>query len=246
MLVAIKFDKTHLPIKNNILTIQTYKIKSILTLITTLGTLLFVVLYVVATLLYPGGSQVDKNSVGFSWINNYWCNLLNENTINGQHNPAKPVAMIGMFILCLSLIFWFLFPRQINVSRNLKLIIQISGTLAMTIVFFLFTNINHDLVTNLASIFGLIAMSGVFIGLYKTKWLQLFTFGLLNILLVVLNNYVYYTKGLVIYLPIIQRISFAAFLTWICCIDINLFHMTEKNSYHNSPGGKLANSGHST
>lgn len=196
------------------------------------GTLVFVALYIVATLLYPGGSQVDKNALGFSWINNYWCNLLNENAINGQHNPAKPVAMTGMFILCLTLIFfWFLFPRHISVSKNLKLIIQISGTIAMSIAFFLFTNINHDLVTNLASIFGLIATVGVFVGLYKAKWLKLFTFGLLNILLVVLNNYVYYTKGLIIYLPVIQKISFAAFLIWICCIDINLFRMAEKNSH---------------
>ncbi len=189
-------------------------------------------LYIVATLLYPGGSQVDKNAVGFSWVNNYWCNLLNENAINGQRNPAKPVAMTGMLILCLTLIFfWFLFPKHINLSKNLRLVIQISGTLAMTLAFFLFTNINHDLITNLASIFGLIATVGVFIGLYKAKWVGLFTFGLLNMLLVIANNYVYYTKGLIIYLPVIQKISFAAFLIWICCIDINLFRMTEKISH---------------
>ena len=105
-------------------------------------------LYIVATLFYPGGSQADKNSIGFSWINNYWCNLLNENAINGQYNPAKPIAMTGMFVLCLTLsFFWFFFPRQINLGKFAKLAIQISGTLAMTIAFFLFTNIDHDLVT---------------------------------------------------------------------------------------------------
>jgi hypothetical protein len=208
---------------------QTDKTKSMVVLAPIFGTLVFIVLYVIATLLYPGGSQVDKNSVGFSWTNNYWCNLLNESAINGQHNPAKPVAMTGMFILCLTLIFfWFLFPKHINVGKNIKLVIQISGAVAMIIAFLLFTSINHDLVTNLASIFGLIATVGVFVGLYKAKWLGLFTFGLFNILLVVLNNYVYYTKGLIVYLPVIQKISFAAFLIWICCIDINLFRLTEK------------------
>ena len=192
------------------------------------GTILFVVLYVVATLFYPGGSQADKNSIGFSWINNYWCNLLNENAINGQHNPAKPIAMTSMFVLCLTLtLFWFLFPKHINIGKFAKLTIQISGTLAMTIAFFLFTEINHDLVTNLASIFGLAATVGTFIGLYKTKWYGLFAFGLLNILLVGLNNYVYYHKGLIIYLPIIQKISFATFLLWVCCIDIKLYRMVK-------------------
>ena len=214
------------------MTQPTEKIKNLLVLIPVFGITVFVVLYIFATLQYPGGSQVDKTSVGFSWVNNYWCNLLNETAINGQLNPAKPVAMAGMFVLCLTLIFfWFLFPKRININRILRLVIQISGTLAMTIAFLLFSNINHDVITNLASIFGLIATIGVYIGLYKARWLGLFTFGLLNILLVVANNYVYYTKGLIIYLPVIQKISFAAFLSWICCIDINLFRMTQKNSH---------------
>jgi hypothetical protein len=218
--VTLYADKTI----NNILTEQLEKKKSIWVLTPIFGILLFVVLYIVAALLYPGGSQVDKNSIGFSWTNNYWCNLLNDTAINGKYNPSKPVALTGMFVLCLTLtFFWFLFPRHINATRFAKLIIQVSGLLTMTIAFFLFTNINHDLVTNLASFFGLIATVGTFAGLYKNKWYGLFFFGLLNILLVGLNNYVYYTKGLIIYLPVIQKISFATFLIWICCIDINLY-----------------------
>ena len=188
-----------------------------------LGTILFVVLYFVATFFYPGGSQVDKNSIGFSWTDNYWCNLLMEDAINGQHNSAKPIALTGMFVLCLTLsIFWFEFPRQINIGKNTKLTIQVSGILAMTIAFFLFTNFNHDIVTNLASIFGLIATVGTFVGLYKTKWFRLFAFGFVNILLVGMNNYVYYSKGLIVYLPIIQKISFVTFLVWICSICITM------------------------
>ncbi len=185
--------------------------------------MLFVVLYFIATFFYPGGSLVDKNSIGFSWTNNYWCNLLMENAINGQHNSAKPIALTGMFVLCLTLSnFWFVFPRHINIGKNTKLTIQISGILAMIIAFFLFTDFNHDIITNFSSVFGLIATVGTFIGLYKTKWFRLFAFGLINILLVGLNNYVYYTKGLIIYLPIIQKISFATFLIWICSICITL------------------------
>ncbi len=198
--------------------------KSVWILTPVFGTILFVVLYIVATIFYPGGSQVDNNSIGFSWANNYWCNLLNENAINGQHNAAKPIALTGMFVLCLTLtFFWMLFTKHISVSRKLKLLIRISGTLAMTIAFFLFTNIDHDLVTNLSSFFGLIATVGTFIGLYKTRWYGLFAVGLLNILLVILNNYFYYNKELIIYLPIIQKVSFLFFLIWICCIDIHLF-----------------------
>lgn len=181
-------------------------------------------LYIVAALLYPGGSQVDEKAIGFSWINNYWCNLLNERAINGEPNPAKPLAMAGMIVLCVSLaFFWILFPNHINLQTKLKRVIQITGLLAAVIAFLLFTNMDHDLITNLASGFGLIATIGTFIGLYKQRWFGLFLFGLLNILLVGLNNYVYYTKGLIIYLPVIQKISFATFLIWICCLDVKLF-----------------------
>lgn len=203
---------------------MTDKAKSIWVLTPILGTIIFIVLYFIPTLLYPGGSQIDKNSVGFSWTDNYWCNLLNENAINGQPNPAKPIAMTGMFVLCLTLVFfWFLFTKYINLPKKLKLIIQISGTVAMAIASFLFTKINHDLVTNLASTFGIIATVGTFIGLYKARWFSLLMLGFLNIILVALNNYVYYTRELIIFLPVIQKISFATFLIWLCCMDIKLY-----------------------
>jgi len=213
------------------LTQQINRTKNILVLIPTFGTLLFVVLYIVATFFYPGGSQVDKNFIGFSWRNNYWCNLLNENAINGQLNPAKPIALTAMLILCLALtFFWVLFPGQLNLDKKLKLAIQVTGTLAMTVAFFLFTNINHDLITNLASSFGAFATIGTFVGLYKNKMFGLFAFGLLNILLVGLNNLCYYNKELIIYLPIIQKISFATFLIWVCCININLYLKQRKKA----------------
>ena len=215
------------------------KLKTNFILTPILGTIIFIVLYFIATLYYPGGSQVDKNSIGFSWINNYWCNLLNQNAMNGQHNPAKPIAMTAMFTLCLSLsIFWVIFPIQIKTGKIAKRIIQISGILSMLVAFFLFTNIDHDLITDVASSLGLIATIGTFIGLYKTKWFGLFVFGLLNILLVGLNNYVYFTKGLIVYLPLIQKISFATFLIWICCVDINVYWVSKKNS-NNKRFGKI-------
>ncbi|MBK8485198.1 MAG: hypothetical protein IPL31_12885 [Saprospiraceae bacterium] len=199
-------------------------------LIPIFGAFIFIILYVFASFLYPGGCQVSKNSIGFSWTNNYWCNLLNENGINGQYNPAKPIAMLGMLVLSLTLsFFWILFPIHFSTKR-MALTIQISGTLAMIIPLFLFSNLNHDIVTNLAAIFGIIASIGTFIVLYKAKWYWLFVFGLLNILLVGLNNYVYHSKELIVYLPVIQKISFAIFLIWICCLCINIFIMARKNS----------------
>jgi hypothetical protein len=203
-----------------------FQAKKHLVLIPIFGSTVYVLLYIIATLYYPGGSQIDKNFIGFSWTNNYWCNLLNDTAINGLPNPAKPIAITGMLVLCITLAyFWWLFANRMNLSKKWKYAVRISGTLSMFIAFFLFTDLDHDLVTNLASFFGMIATVGTFIGLYRSKWMTLFMIGLLNILMVCLNNYVYYTKGLIIFLPIIQKLSFAAFLIWICWIDVQIFRL---------------------
>lgn len=47
------------------------------------------------------------------------------------------------------------------------------------------------------------ATSGIFVRLYKAGWLILFTFGLLNILLIIASNYVHNKKGLTVYLLLI-------------------------------------------
>jgi hypothetical protein len=212
------------------LTKTTIKPPNIWVLTPLFGTLLFICLYFAATLSYPGGSQADKNSKGFSWINNYWCNLLNENAMNEQHNSARPLAMAAMFVLCLTLaIFWYIFPHQIDLKKRSRLTIQISGALAMTIGMFLFTDL-HDTIVNVASLCGLVATIGTFIGLHKLKWTKLFWLGIFNLTLVALNNILYYGDGLKLYLPVVQKITFLFFLLWICLITINLYHRQIKNN----------------
>ena len=208
---------------------QTDKSKAIWILIPIFGSLLFIVLYIIAASLYPGGSETNKTSIGYSVTNNYWCNLIHDNAINGQPNTAKPIAVTAMIVLCLALsTFWVFFPRHIITGKILRITIQISGAGAMLGSFFLLTNINHDLVVNIASFLGLIATIGTLTCLYQTKWYWLFAFGLFNIFLVGLNNYLYHTKGMMIYLPVVQKISFISFLIWICLININLYYRSVK------------------
>jgi hypothetical protein len=57
------------------------------------GSVVFALMYFIATLLYPGGSQADKAAIGFSWLHNYWCNLMNENGINGEPNRGQMMAL---------------------------------------------------------------------------------------------------------------------------------------------------------
>ena len=103
------------------------------------GIIFFLLFYVIATRYYPGGSQADQYAMGFSWINNYWCNLLNENAINGKVNLARPIAMLAMGVLALSLVvFWTIFSMYAGFTRMTRMIIQACGILSMIQVCFCF------------------------------------------------------------------------------------------------------------
>ena len=204
-----------------------HRSKSIWVLTPFIGSLLFIILYIIAALLYPGGSGTDKTAIGYSWTNNYWCNLLSEKAINGQINTARPVAVIAMFILGLSLSsFWILFPAFTQLKRNHKLLIQLAGTVCMLTSFLLLTRIDHDLAINTSSAFGLIAMIGTLVALYQLKWKWLFAIGFFDLLLVALNNYLYHSDEMM-YLPIVQKFSFLSFLVWFSFISINLYQSSK-------------------
>lgn len=191
------------------------------------GCMLFVALYIVATLCYPGGSPFNKQTTGFSWAQNYWCNLLNETALNGQVNSARPVALTATVVLCTSLVgFWYLFPLQAGFSKGGRRLMQVSALLSMITVLFLFTSY-HDMVINVATGFGAIALGGTFVGLRKLRWKGLFWTGLVALPLIALNNLLYYNKSLQIYLPVVQKITFLYFLVWISSISLCLYRRSQ-------------------
>ena len=55
-----------------------------------------VIFIIIATLVYPGGSLLDKNSIGFDWSKNFLSNLFAPKALNGSENPGRIWALIGM------------------------------------------------------------------------------------------------------------------------------------------------------
>jgi len=194
------------------------------------GILIFIFLYFVATLYYPGGSNVDKTTPGFDWLNNYWCDLTGQLAKNGEINSARPIALIAMLILCSSLwVFWYYLPRLFSANK-FNSIIRYTGITSMTVAIFLFTSL-HDVVINIAGTFGIAALTGVFIGLYKNKLTKLFGFGVLCLGLMLFNYFIYQTNFLIPLLPLIQKTTFFLFLLWICLLDVYLYKtINEKKS----------------
>ncbi|RYY57440.1 MAG: hypothetical protein EOO09_02400 [Chitinophagaceae bacterium] len=183
-----------------------------------IGTVIFVLDYLVAAIQYGGGSQAFPHATRFSWRHNYWCNLLAETSINGTPNPGVVAAMAGMLVLAATMIcFWMVVPGQLSISNRVRSLVRITGVLSMLTGLLLFSGV-HDTATMIASGLGVIASAGLLAGLYRSGLLIAFWMGMANLALVMLNNYFYYNPALIGLLPVLQKLTFGSFLFWICRI----------------------------
>ncbi len=146
--------------------------------------------------------------------------------MNGQINPARTYAITAMVILCVSLIFFFVqFAQKFAQNRFWKHVIKIFGILTMFFAILIFTKY-HDLMTTISSVFGFFVVIGIIYEVYRSN-LNLFKIGgIICLILLVLNNYIYYTGNGIDYLPLIQKITFAIVLIWI--IGLN-YKLTKQN-----------------
>ncbi len=115
-----------------------------------------VILIVKATLVYPGGSLLDKNSIGFDWSKNFISNLFATKAINGSENPGWIWALIGMAFQSVGYGIFF-----INMSKKIPLrqwanILKFIGATNMVFIFLIATPL-HDLgtISIILTLFGL-------------------------------------------------------------------------------------------
>ena len=196
--------------------------RDIFNLIPTFGILAFCGLYLYSASLYPGGSQTDINSVGFDWVDNYWCNLMNEKGMNGIKNPARPIAISAMIMLCASLTFFFFqFSVLFEENKAWKWLIRIFGTLSMVSAVLIFTSL-HDIMTTVSSILGVVVLFRISRNVYKSDWTIFKVSGVVCILLLGINNFIYYSEYFIGFLPLVQKITFVLVLAWIVGLNLEL------------------------
>ena len=183
-----------------------------------------------ASMLYPGGSQADLQSVGYDWINNYWCNLMNDQAMNGQPNPAKPFAVVAMVILCLSLLVFFIqFALVFEGGKIWGHIIKWNAILSMSFAMLMFTAY-HDVMTMLSSIFGLFVVIGIIRAVYRSNLTIYKIGGFLCLVLLGINNYIYYSLDGIVVLPLVQKITFVVVLIWILGLNFEMVEMKRKKN----------------
>jgi len=186
------------------------------------GVSCFVILYYFSSTLYPGGSQANSNTIGFDWVNNYWCNLMNENAINGAINNARPFSVTALIILCGSLaVFFYQFGKFSIQSYKWKKTIKTCGVLSMFFATLIFTDY-HDVMIMISSLFGLFLTIGILKEIYENKRPFYKWTGIICLLLLLLNNVIYYLEVFIEWLPLIQKITFLIVLIWILGLNYEL------------------------
>jgi hypothetical protein len=172
-----------------------------------IGVLLSFLLLFIATMQYPGGSQFDAHSGGFSWRHNYLCNLLNPVAVNGTSpNPSQPWAIAGVLSLCFGVAVFFIhFSKKIP-QKSASNIIKFAGAGAMAFGLFMATPL-HDLVATISGTLLMLSLFYISVFVFRSKLHFFKILAVLSLLSLYVCTYVYFTQHGLAYLPVLQKVN---------------------------------------
>jgi len=125
------------------------------------------ILIIIATLAYPGGSLLDKNSIGFDWSKNFLSNLFATKAINGSENPGWIWALIGMAFNSVGYGIFFINMSKKIASGKWANILKYIGIANIIFIFLIATPL-HDLGT-ISIILTLLGLFTITVFILKSK-----------------------------------------------------------------------------
>lgn len=176
-----------------------------------------VLFLVIATLLYPGGSILDENSVGFDWSKNFFSNLFLAKALNGTENPSRIWALIGMVFNSIGYGLFFIHTSRKIPHKHTELVLISIGVVNMFFTFLIATPLHNIMVTvsSTLTMIGLFYIT-VFILKAKNHWLTLFCIVSLLIFYSTLYLYGAGNWGL---LAVMQKVTFLCFMLLVLTIE---------------------------
>lgn len=163
-------------------------------------------LIVIATLVYPGGSLLDKNSAGFQWSKNFISNLFAAKAINGLENTSRIWAIIGMAFNSVGYGLFFKHMSKKITARHPATVLKLVGAANILFSFLIVTPL-HDQMVILSSTLFLLGLFYITVFILKTK-LHLFKFCCIICLLIFYYTLYLYGTGDWGFLAIMQKVVF--------------------------------------
>jgi hypothetical protein len=183
------------------------------------GMALYLILFTVAAVQYPGGSYNDSYFQGFSVFHNFLCDLMHPITESGALNPARPMAILAHLVLSLTMVcFFYILPEIFDVENKNTSLIRWFGMITMTVFFLMYTQY-HDLIVIFTGLFGTIALIPFFIELskYPMRGISILAYSCFALSIIVYISY--NTKIGFYYLPFLQKITFLFDATWVIWVS---------------------------
>lgn len=138
------------------------------------GIVISLILMIIAISFYPGGSMFDRNSVGFNWSTNFISNLFATKALNGEDNPSRIWACLGMIMLPFSYLVFFIHMSKKIPDKNAGNILKYGGAINMLVMFLIVTPL-HDLMLNISITLFWTCIIVITVFILKTR-LHLFKF----------------------------------------------------------------------
>lgn len=190
-----------------------------------LGLTISLILLIRAISIYPGGTYLDKNSIGFDWTQNYISNLFQTTALNGSQNSSRIWAYFGIFFYTISCAIFFVNMSKKIPDKNGRNIVKYGGLLTMPFTFLVITSW-HDSMLTISSFLFWTCIVVITVFILKTR-LHFFKFYCIICLLIF--YYAVYLNasnnwGL---LPIVQKVNIASAILLI----LGLEYFTSKEDF---------------
>jgi hypothetical protein len=195
------------------------------------GVVLSLILMIVATSVYPGGSMFDKNTVGFDWTKNFISNLFATKALNGSENASRVWACLGMIILPFSYAIFFINMSKKIPNRNAAIILKYGGAVNILFMFLIVTPF-HDLMLNISITLFWTCIFIVTVFILKTR-LHLFKFFCVACLVIFYYSIYLWATNDWDLLPTIQKLNFITSTLLILGLE---YFTKQKDFAHINPG----------
>jgi hypothetical protein len=117
--------------------------------------------------VYPGGTELDRHSVGHSFWFNLLCDLTGDRALNGAANLGRGYALAAMAAFSVGLAaFWLILPAEFPERRALARVVRVGGALSVTgflLVPVATGGLAHAVVVFLAAVPGVVAAAAGFV-----------------------------------------------------------------------------------
>ena len=171
-----------------------------------IGVVLSLILMIIATSIYPGGSMFDKNSIGFDWTKNFISNLFATKALNGSENSSRIWACLGMIILPFSYAIFFSNMSKKIPEKNVAYVLKYGGAINILCMVLIVTPL-HDLMLNISITLFWTCIFIVTVFILKTR-LHLFKFFCVVCLVIFYYSIYLWAINEWDLLPTMQKINF--------------------------------------